>query len=257
MSDMYSVMDNIIRCPLAEAVITGKGTNACSKIVKSQFDLCSSFDDFQGSSRFNDFQVPEPWRGHIDKAKILFVSSNPSISCDEDFPTYKWDIKSIENFFITCFDANSKFTKEGVRYKKKDGQYSDSIRFWASIKSIANEVIDNAVPGTDYAMTEVVHCKSRKEYGVPEACEVCPQRYFSSVISLSPAKVIIVLGETAKDVFISNYKNTNGNQKLFGPIAIEDKIRYVVFLPHSNAFKPHKLSTNLSPNQLETLRQFI
>ncbi|MCL4408085.1 MAG: uracil-DNA glycosylase family protein [Thermotogae bacterium] len=250
MDNIYAVMQNIIHCPLIQEVID-KSSGECSKIVKSQSESYSPFF-------LNHFQVPEPWRGHIEKANILFVSSNPGISFDENFPTWNWDMESIETFFITCFDKESKFTKDGIRYLKKDGTYSSAVRFWVTLKSIANEVIENAIPGTDYAMTEVVHCKSPHEYGVSEACRICSQRYLSSVISLSPAKVIIILGSTAKGVFNSYYNiSTDENHKLIGPIQIENGERYIVFLPHPNSFKPHKLSTNLSLKEIEILRQFV
>ena len=251
MDNIYDVMQNIIHCPLIQEVID-KGSSKCFKIVKSQSEPYSSFS-------LNHFQVPEPWRGHIEKANILFVSSNPGISFDENFPTWNWDTESIETFFITCFDKGSKFTKDGIRYLKKDETYSSAVRFWVTIKSIANEIIKNAIPGTDYAMTEVVHCKSQHEYGVKEACRICPQRYLSSVISLSPAKIIIVLGSTAKEVFSSYYKiKVDEEQKFFGPTEIENVKRYVVFLPHPNAFAhAHKLFNNLSLDKLSEIRHFV
>lgn len=249
---MYSVMESIIHCPFAERVLINKDRNKCSEIVKSQVKSEPYFS-------INNFQVPEPWRGHIEKANILFVSSNPGISFDENFPTWNWDMESIETFFITCFDKESKFTKDGIRYLKKDGTYSYAVRFWVTLKSITNEVIENAIPGTDYAMTEVVHCKSKGEYGVPEARGVCSQRYLSSVISLSPAKVIIILGSTAKGVFNSYYRiKIDEGQKLFGPAEIENVKRYVAFLPHPNAFAhAHKLSNNLSSDELSEIKRFV
>ncbi|MGC9140536.1 uracil-DNA glycosylase family protein [Athalassotoga sp.] len=148
-------------------------------------------------------------------------------------------------------------TKDGVRYLKKDGTYSPAVRFWTSIKGIAKEIIENAIPGTDYAITEVVHCKSQHEHGVKEA--LCPQKYLSSVISLSPAKIIIVLGSTAKDIFNSYYKiKVDEKQKVFGPGEIENVKRYIVFLPHPNAFAhAHKLSNNFSLDKLSEIRHFV
>jgi hypothetical protein len=50
------------------------------------------------------------------------------------------------------------------------------------------------VPGQDYALTEVVHCGSGVERGVDEALETCSSRYLKRVISLSPAKLLVLVG---------------------------------------------------------------
>ena len=34
------------------------------------------------------YQVPEPWNGDLEKADILFLSSNPGINVFEKFPRY-------------------------------------------------------------------------------------------------------------------------------------------------------------------------
>lgn len=50
------------------------------------------------------------------------------------------------------------------------------------------------IPGIDFALTEVVHCKSVHEIGVADAAPVCEQFLVRDVLCASPAKVVVCLG---------------------------------------------------------------
>ena len=68
----YTLLTNIARCPITHQIIQNPEKSKslpCYKVVKSQ-----------PIKSYENFQLPEPWGGHIDKAPILFLSSNPSIS---------------------------------------------------------------------------------------------------------------------------------------------------------------------------------
>ncbi len=56
-----------------------------------------------------------------------------------------------------------------------------------------------AEPFRDYAMTEVVHCKSKNEVGVKKAAATCADRYLDRVVALSPAEVVVIVGSHAHD----------------------------------------------------------
>ena len=49
--------------------------------------------------------------------------------------------------------------------------------------------VELSVIGLDYALTEVVRCKSRQERGVPEALGTCSSRYLARTLELSAARV--------------------------------------------------------------------
>jgi len=55
----------------------------CQEVVRSQ----------DGVGPETGFQVPEPWAGGIDRAPLLFVRSNPSISKLKPYPEWgsQWD----------------------------------------------------------------------------------------------------------------------------------------------------------------------
>jgi hypothetical protein len=70
----------IVRCPNVQACLADpEKKHPCRKIVQSQ-----------GEKAAEHFQVPEPWSGHLETAPILFLSSNPSISQDEEYPRFGW-----------------------------------------------------------------------------------------------------------------------------------------------------------------------
>ncbi|MCF3607522.1 hypothetical protein L2E81_13290 [Planktothrix agardhii 1033] len=59
-----------------------------------------------------------------------------------------------------------------------DGTYSRVTQFWAAVRKRAIELLQrDVIPGFDYALTEIVHCKSHHEIGVEQAQEQCVQAY--------------------------------------------------------------------------------
>jgi hypothetical protein len=156
-----------------------------------------------------DFQVPEPWAGHLDVAPLLFVSSNPSISGSEPYPP--WSASSYERqlFFMERFGPGAGQVKDGVytplQHPRADGRLHGSrpVPFWNICKRNAAWLFGRKVePGTDYAMTEVVHCKSRKEIGVAAARDHCADRWLDEVLTTSAARLVVILGDQAHTAFI-------------------------------------------------------
>ena len=62
-----------------------------------------------------------------------------------------------------------------------------------------------AQPGIDYALTEIVHCKSKHETGVREAEDFCANRYLKRVLSLSAAGILVVLGKAARQAMARQF----------------------------------------------------
>jgi hypothetical protein len=56
-----------------------------------------------------------------------------------------------------------------------------------------------ADPNADYVMTEVVHCKSRREIGVAAASDHCASMHLDRILTLTTAPLVIVLGAKARD----------------------------------------------------------
>jgi hypothetical protein len=213
------VFVSVTHCPNV-AIALEDGSHPCSTIVRSQH------------VRGDDFQLPEPWRGQIDKARILFVSSNPSIGDDHYALRSSPDEQVWESQHLAFGGGSRPYILDGIKTTKPDGSPLKAVRYWSSIRARARELLPNAVPGEDYAITEIVHCKSVGEIGVLEAALTCYNLHASNVFSVAPAKVVVVLGKFAREALLgagADFPRSPLDMELGG------RTRTVLFLPHPNA----------------------
>lgn len=154
-------------------------------------------------------QLAEPWNGHLSKAKIMFIGPNPSIDCDEIFPTDKWSDEEIADFFDNRF----------VNGKKLKSNKKESVRYWNSLityTNMINELKENCyykgrlaatknANGWDYSAldlyvvsTEIVHCKSKKiQPSLTAKCmQFCLNQWMSKILSLFTGDLIVLVGKT-------------------------------------------------------------
>ena len=91
----------------------------------------------------------------------------------------------------------------GIYSRDRDGnQAARAVAFWRWTAATARELLGREPePGADYALTEVVHCGSGGEAGVPAALQMCTSRYLARIVAASPAAVIVVVRATARRVF--------------------------------------------------------
>jgi hypothetical protein len=243
-----SLLIEIARCPNVPVCMEGGHEgHPCSTIVRSQ-----------SAHGLNDFQVPEPWSGHIESAAVLFVSSNPSISDVDAYPRWSETDGLIAAYFTHRFGGGRKlWIKDGRYGLQGDGAYGRAVPFWSAVRQRAIELLERPVrPGRDYALTEVVHCKSRAERGVREALGECAGRYLGPVLELAGARVIVALGRPAQSALLQTY-GLPDSPNLFGPISIGHKERLIAFLPHPNARRARTFSKCFSAEQLHRLRSFL
>lgn len=201
-TESLTLMREIATCPRIRGAWSGYG--ACAEVVQSQ-----------GASCVNEIQVPEPWNGGIQDAPLLFISSNPAFAPDEDYPTWadaddghNLDQMAerdalIHGFFADRFEALPPAEPPilNARARRKGGGRLPASRYLGNIYRLAQCIYGEdwrLGPGTSYAVTEVVHCKSNAEAGVAAAAPVCAARYLNRVIETSCARVILALGETAR-----------------------------------------------------------
>lgn len=205
---------NIARCKHALEYIKGSlaETHPCYEICSTQ------------PQNSNCFQVPEPWRGDIEHAPLLFVSSNPSINYSDDSPFWRAKDQAIERYFYDGF-PNPDFPK--IRFRN-GGLSQRPVSFWSNIKSMAEKlygVPKNALlPGKHFAITELVHCKSIKEIGVAKAMPNCTKSH--DVLKIAGARVIVGLGAHVRDLW---------ECKFFHHCRLGMKKGMVIVLPHPNA----------------------
>lgn len=244
---MTTLLNEIAHCPHVNFCIQNPSVeHPCREIVFSQ-----------SSSTLNEYQVPEPWSGRIEQAPILFLSSNPSISSVEDYPRWSWSDDAIDDFFNNRFGGGRKvWIVDGIKSLQKDGTYS-SVNFWSAVRQRAIELFQrNVTPGSDYAITEIVHCKSVNEIGVKKAQNQCVQSYLQKVLEMALARVVVVLGVRAREAMQYEF-NIPKDVSLFGPIAIGDREKLITFLPHPNAFGIKTFAKCLNYEELESLRAFL
>ncbi|MEG4998558.1 uracil-DNA glycosylase family protein [Microcoleus sp. B4-D4] len=240
-----NLLSEITHCPHARKCLEDPSTeNPCRDIVNSQKSL-----------DLDNFQIPEPWSGQIEQAPILFLSSNPSIGSDEVYPTWRWSDNDINNYFNYRFGGGQKdWIINGKQSLMKDGTYSRAVKFWAAVRQRAIELLQRDVnPGIDYALTEIVHCKSHSEIGVEQAQDQCVKAYLLRTLELSRAKVIVVLGAPARQAIQSQF-NISSTASISESIKIGDYERFFAFLPHPNARMPRSFIKCLQDDELESLR---
>jgi hypothetical protein len=157
------------------------------------------------------FQLPEGWAGNIQDGRIVFLSSNPSISeagdhqsgsSAEVFPTWSWSDEDIVDFTTHRFDSRHGWATPQGKFLRRDGTLSPKVvAFWNNVRHRAAELVGvDASPTRDYAMTEIVHCKSKGEKGVAKAALTCANRHLDPIMALSPAPLVVVLGRRARDL---------------------------------------------------------
>jgi hypothetical protein len=244
---------------MAKCLDQEQSTHPCAGIARFQWN---SIEPATRIARWREaHQLPEPWVGHLAEAPILFVSSNPSIRGQITreglaAPTrdgITWDVsdEEIVDRFENAFD---KYMVGGVRSIGA----KRATRYWSSIKRRAQELIPARPvrPGRDYALTEIVRCKSRGEVGVADAAATCMERHLGPTLELSGARVIVGIGAHARRALASHLRlaSTEGVQDT----EFANRARSVVFLPHPNARGGSKsLAGTLSPIDIERLQDEV
>jgi hypothetical protein len=244
-----SLLVRITRCPVAERCRAGEDL-ACSAVVGSQ-----------GAPGPGDYQVPEPWSGHISGAPVLFVSSNPSIDPAEAYPAGDWDDERRIDFFADRFDQRDlPWVDQRMRplLQTSPRRHRDhGTRFWAATRARASELLGRqAEPGRDFALTEVVHCKSRAEHGVAEALATCAETWLRPTIRVAVAPVVVLFGARAREAFSDTFA-IPAHAPVTGPLSIEGTERIVVQLPHPNARSQRRNCYPLTSSQLDQVRQYL
>ena len=203
-------------CSCKEVGLALKDSNhPCHKVVMTQEQMTKGDENMR--------QRPEPWIGNLENSKVLFISSNPSISDDpnisirEDFPTYGTSEDDSAEFFVNRFrnkdgaphatfnhegHANFLYRSNDGKYRGKGNSFDKPIETWQGVYERAKEILgEGCDPAENYALTEVVKCKSKAEVGVKKASANCIDQWMHKVMQISPANLVVVIGAPARDIF--------------------------------------------------------
>ena len=237
--------------------------------ASSMLHSCSKILSVQSTTDWSRFQIPEPWNGDIVRAPILFLSSNPSISEHEAYPTGLQDANSLRSYF--CDRFNGHWIREGVYARNADTSgtgYGKAVRYWASIKRRATELLGRqATPGQDYALSELVHCKSRNEQGVREALSFCTERYLGRLLQCSGAVVIVLVGRKVLGHWNELSARHSGNKLSSLPRIpdwggtshqpVEGLNRFFIYLGHPSSGEKQKVCYWVSHDKLQEIRSHL
>lgn len=239
---------NIAHCPNVEQCFREKDmSHPCYPVIMSQ-----------NQESLEEFQIPEPWSGKLESAPLLFLSSNPSFSKTEAYPTWASRNSKIRDYFVNRFSGGGRnWVKDGKYALDKQGNYLPATRYWSEIINRSKELYARDVyPGIDYALAEIVHCKSKDMIGVNEAKEECVKRYFWLLVEESGAKVIAVMGKSPGNI-VKNIINAQDKQKYFEPVVIGGRKRLVLFLPAPGSSMPRKIEKVFSPKEIKLIQNYL
>lgn len=260
---MDELLLEIARCPVLAGVLDDRADvprQPCAPVALTQWGGLSPEDRRKRWRRVH--QVPEPWVGHLREAPLLFVSSNPSIggeiseNVDDPAPglTWKHSDKTLLERYEEAFD---RFIVDGIRHHTE----TTNVRYWVEVRSRARELMRgrSPKPGHDYALTEVVHCKSRDEKGVPAALGTCSRLYLDRTILASGARVVIFLGIHAEKaawdtVRIPDRVGIKRDQHVLR-CRLGKRKRLAGFLPHTNYRGLRTPRACWHPDELEVVRR--
>jgi hypothetical protein len=245
-------------------------SHPCHKVVNAQ------------TRSGGQFQVPEAWAGNLSGASVVFLSSNPAISAGnpeaklpskriaEKYPTVEWDDAAIADFMVNRFNPDQGWVIDR-RHLKVDGSRGSKEPYWGWIEKQTKALIGDDVTWYDEAvMTEVVHCKSNKEHGVPEASEHCASLHLDRILSAAPAGLLVVVGKPAAAAFRAAYPEalvTKDNFAVDGgngypdpehnifPMVIGGKKRLVCFLWHRGSWGKITDLKRLYPQDFHRLQE--
>ena len=128
MDDFRQLLSEISHCSVADAIRSGSSTVAvpCHRIVGLQ----------TGSL----FQLPEPWSGQIDIARLLFISSNPSINELEEYPEKSWELHRTTDFFHNRFTSPAGGVVDRCALVRNDLR-SAQVQFWRAARDRTAEIL--------------------------------------------------------------------------------------------------------------------
>jgi hypothetical protein len=241
--------------PDRRAVSWGHGTelaHPCARVILTQWDGVPAGERI--ATWRSRHQLPEPWRGRIELAPILFVSSNPSISRHNGalqphrkhdqrvlehpslrragHPKWDWQGEEIADHYEASFDLH---VADNTRNVLADGTLTRPTPFWVAVEAHAQRLLPGRPvrAGVDYVLTEAVRCKSKGEGGVAPALSTCAGRYLEETLRQAAATVVLVLGSQAARAFESVFGivRTRGVRQA----RLGDRPRLVAFLPHPTA----------------------
>lgn len=148
--------------------------------------------------------------------------------------------------------------------------YGSPEPYWGWVEKQTNSLLGLGVNWYDAAvMTEVVHCKSNNEQGVPEAALHCSTRHMGRILEASAAGLVVVVGGKAANAFRAAYPDALADKSNFGKhgfnglpdanhnvlqLQIGGSTRLVCFIKHPGARGGSAMLETQYPAEIELIR---
>lgn len=174
--------------------------------VMSASGQCSSIISLQNSC---NFQVPEPWNGDIENAKVMVLGLNPALDIAEFFPSYdlcskawnvmcakgyKWTDSVVKTFFENRYSAccpqcglqYADVNANPVKILSRSCVYKTAKNpFWKTVIEYASAVTNNNCAINDLVFSDCIHCKSSNGAGCGVSVKkICMEKYLQRVMSV-------------------------------------------------------------------------
>ena len=212
--------------------------------------VCNALYNSQQCTSIEDFQIPEPWNGDIENAPILFVGLNPGFLDVELYPklgNQYWtqangvfDQAKVEDFFEHRFNSSHKYVQYPNKTKIALGGYKGlkGRTFWAYVKSIADKIMNGqSTPGVDFAITEIVHCKSKDISCIHSKCyDICFNKHFDNILSIAQnLQYIVVLGRPTRYRISKYFGISSASKNQWYNATLNNKTIKIIFVDHNAA----------------------
>jgi hypothetical protein len=275
----------ITHCPEMVKCLKGDPRHPCSNVVLDQWPDGVTDEERRYRWPFQHL-LPEPWTGHIEKAPLLFLASNPAggqvspvdpplppqdndrapeleVFDVADHPSLrhphsgpKWwfsteEIRDYyENLFALWVDDEDRLRPKPGEPRRKPSPY------WRGARELVTLLYERQVsPGCDYALTEVVHCRSGHERGVTRrSVDICADLYLTRVLELSPAPLVVIFGAHGNRVMRGRYPDGG---RITEPLLVAGRTRRLVYLTHPTAQLPAERRKVLDDAQLQLARRWL
>lgn len=165
----------------------------------------------------------------------------------------RWSPSEIHDYYESLFDIRVD-DQDRLRMKPGD-EPRKPTPYWQKVRVHAQLLMgcDSVQPGSHYALTDFVHCRSGSERGVSEALDTCVEHYLTSVLAISPATLVVVFGEHGKRVMRQRYPDPG---RVTEPLLVEGRTRRLVYLAHPTATNSRRPKW-LSPDELATAQRWL
>jgi hypothetical protein len=142
-----------------------------------------------------------------------------------------------------------------------NGSYGKVVQYWSCIRNRAAELLGReAVPGVDYTLSEIVHCKSVGENGVKSALKICASRYPPRLLRYSSASVVVIVGGKALRYWNSLTMPTAPHvpeRDGTPPVLAFGRARVFLYLPHPAGPKKKRFIDWVQKERMEGIRKLL